>query len=369
MIKKQTLCAGTWGKLNELEDKSRPLKREALEFLGGLLIRYKDRDHEPAQLLGGEATGPSICDLADALLKDYVQQTGVNWSTRTVLGRNPFLAKDTDIIRVRFPDWSLWNLPLMAHEFGHLAALATPDFIKLKTEFQQDTIPPTLYDNPQGKLLSSQQYIEARRQHLDEFFADVFATYTFGPAFACASILHQFNPAQAYIWRGAHPTHDERVQVILLTLQAMNEKTRSASHDPGIYALVIAQLRQVWNESLKSCHANPDNLDIYNFQLRQTQRWAWHLYNMIDRFYRLGACYKPEQWKLAVEASERLKCLPYPTIEQLQEKVTKYPSLDSISLKDFVNAFWYARTGEAYKPPFLPQVSAHLGNNYLRISK
>src|SRR5262249_37634059 len=94
--------ARIWGKFDELTGGACPVQREMLEFLGGWLIRQLELDREPADLARSNRKGVSMCDLADALLSDYARRTGVNWSARTVLGLDPFLAMDTDIIRVRF---------------------------------------------------------------------------------------------------------------------------------------------------------------------------------------------------------------------------------------------------------------------------
>lgn len=356
-----TVRSSLWGKLASLDDGARPLQRETLEFLGGFLVRQRRLDHEPARLTNKRDDGPSICDLADEMLREYARRTGVNWSARTILGTDPFLAMDTQVVRVRFPDWSMWNLPLMAHEFGHLAALATPAFL----EFQSEQSQQALEGYPHPERVNPGHYIQFRRRHLDEFFADVFATYTLGPAFVCDVLLLHLNPAEAHVWRGAHPTHHERAQVILLTLGEMNQKTREGNYDEGLYAPLLTSLQHGWDEALRVCQAAPRDEEVFNFQLKQSLRWWRRLYGVVDRFYRLGASYTPKRWRYAQALAQRLTKPPAPTMPEL-EKMAEDHSLKGTSFCDVLNGVWRARDSGMQPVASLTLAAHQLGRDYLR---
>src|SRR5262249_54445366 len=145
----------------------------------------------------------------------------------------------TDVIRVRFPDWSLWGVPLLAHEFGHVVALATPEFQEYK---EQVALAATSIDG----------HYDGGLRHLDEFFAAIFALYTFGPAFACSAVLMQLSPAEAYLPRGSHPTHQERAEVILETLRTMNDPARGHLGREGVYQEVLQALENCWCLAVKA---------------------------------------------------------------------------------------------------------------------
>jgi hypothetical protein len=210
----------------------------------------------------------------------------------------------------------------MAHEFGHLVARATPDFLDYQSQ-------------------------QSRRSHLDEFFADIFATYTFGPAFACTVILLQFNPAEAYTKRGAHPRHEERVRLILQTLREMNKKAQSGER----YEWLIEHLGDVWDESVTLCQAAPDDKADFDQQIDESKRWGRNLYRLIDTYYGLGASYRPEQWAGAQRIAYRLK-MPLTTWQDLVAKV----GLEQVLLADVSNAIWCSRLTE---PPANLTTAAH----------
>ena len=314
-----------WEKINDLHAQARPIQREGMEFLGGLLVYLAELDHEPA-IITKTQEGPSICDLADGLLHSYARRTGVNWSARTVLGRNPFLETSTEVIRVRFPDWSLWNLPLMAHEFGHVTALATPAFHRYKA----------------AEAESLKGEARQRESHLDEYFADIFAVYTFGPAFACDAILAQFNPAQAFMPRGVHPSHDERARTILATLERINEATQRGTWDDGIYGTVISQIRNAWEEAVKAC-LKPGESAPAAVASGATDRWARGLYRLIDTYYRFGAAYTPNRWKFAEELSDNLRGSALAPSAMTLAALAQRNELETYTLADVLNGLWLAR--------------------------
>jgi hypothetical protein len=353
VIQGETLRTSIWGKLSELAEAARPVQREALEFLGGWLVRQHQLDREPASLSQSPHPGASICDLADELLRDYARRTAVNWNARTVLGLEPFLEANTEIIRVRFPDWSLWNLPLMAHEFGHLVARSTPEFL----EYQRQQREQCLEGHPHPETANQDQ----RCQHLDEFFADIFATYTLGPAFACDVILLQFNPVEAHEWRGAHPSHQERVQVILQTLSAMNRQVRSK----GMYLWVLTQLQQCWDQMRAACQATPVDGSLHDFACAQSLRRGRKLYGFVDKFYHLGAAYTAKRWAGAQKIAKRLLKLPVPSLEEITH-ITKGDIADGFALGDLLNAVWYARVTNPEPPIDLTAVAHQLARYYLR---
>lgn len=268
----------------------RELRREALDFLGGVLLRRQELDN-------------GVCALAEALLRDYSRMTGVNWTSRVVLGSDPLFSTLSDIVHHRFPDWDIWSLPLMAHEFGHLTALFTPAFGDLSAS----ELAVATQGHPEAARWGAQQredYVGRRGRHLHEFFADSFAVYCQGPAFAYNVLLLHFNPVESYLPRGNHPTHAERVEVLLQVLAAMSGQEKRDEADNGPFDAVVRRLRAWWDKSVEAGGSEPGEVD--RFLKLQAKSLAAKLHKLLNKHYRLGARYEGRAWASADERAQAL---------------------------------------------------------------
>ncbi len=266
------------------------LQQEVLDFLGGTLMRK-------------EALDGGICALAEALLHDYARTTGVNWASRAILGKNPLFSQASDMIYVRFPDWDVWDLPLMAHEFGHVTAFATPAFLSLLAE----EVAVSTQGHPEAGGWDEKQtqvYCQKRARHIHEFFADAFAVYCQGPAFTCDVVVSHLNPVEAYLQRGDHPSHGERVEVILRTLEEMNNQEELDQYDPGSYASMIRRLKDWWYPAVEKAGVQPDA--VFQFHKLRSATVAQKVFNVLDKYYHLGAQYEADCWKRAGEIAQSL---------------------------------------------------------------
>jgi hypothetical protein len=322
-----------WPILAELERRGRPVQREALEFLGGSLLLRDGLDSEPAALAGGRA-GPRVSALADQLLRDDAEATGVNWSARTVLGPAPLLETSTDVIRVRFPDWSIWNLPLLAHEFGHLVARDTPELR-----------PGRFYEADPGVDHTT------RERQLEELFADVFATYTLGPAFAADAILLHLDPADAHLPRGDHPAHGERAAAILATLRRMDAVAGS-----GAYSDVLEVLTRTWTAAVAACGGDPAAEP-------SALARAEALGRLVETYYRLGAAYTPARWSWAARTGQELAS-QLPGLGDLRAS-SRAAGLGEPSLRDLLNVLWAARLDGSLPLTTLTNLALRLGRDHL----
>ena len=320
-------------------------------FLGGLLIQQGKHDREPPTLTG-DSYGPSICALSDRLLRDYARRTGVDWSGRTVAGPDAFLQMQTDVIRLRFPDWSLWNLPLMAHEFGHKVGAATRDFRQFKIKQVQEAEKHEVDPAEVG-------------DHLEEFFADMFATYALGPAFACAAILVRFQPDEAQTSWVRHPAHDERVRLILFTLRQMNDRTRENPTMPGSYAYVLHVLQDSWDQALQAAGTVRPTGGAADSRRAQVDGWGKQVYSLLDRWYRLGAGYTTQRWDWA-RATAPCFQLSIPSVQELQHSAKEY-GLGELLLDDVLNALWWARLTNNQTQTDLTQIAVRLGQGFLEM--
>jgi len=95
-----------WHAFTVLDANFRPLLEEFVSLLQGIMQRRARLDE-------------GICDIADAMLEHLCRLADVGWRRFTVLGSD-YLTERTGVVRVRFPAASIWDLPFLAHEFGHV---------------------------------------------------------------------------------------------------------------------------------------------------------------------------------------------------------------------------------------------------------
>jgi hypothetical protein len=222
----------------------------------------------------------------------------------------------TDVVRVRFPDPAGWSAVRTAHEFGHLVARDTPRFTPFRA---RRTAEPPLEGLPPAVAAS----------WLEELFADVFATYTAGPVFACEATALHFDPATADLPRGDHPPHAVRVHTLLATLRAMNDRERPTSFHVGPYGAVITMLEGTWTAAVAAAGPGRPPVDPAWTAL------AGELYTLVDTHYRLGAAYHPTQWASACRLAERV-------VEEGATAVGNVPPSET-DVVDVLTAAWLLR--------------------------
>lgn len=195
-----------WAEFHKTAAESQEVFRESLEILGGLAFRDKQLDER-------------ICPIADELIRDCA----------TILGRVPSLAIPAPeeafsmtmsrIVRLPFPEWTIWTLPFVAHEYGHVALAEIVN------------VADGLSELTETKCLA----------HIRVLLSDAFATWVMGPAYACAAVVLRFDPARPEDAR--HPAHVKRAAVVLGVLERMSEKSPAKP-----YQQVIDYSRKAWKE-------------------------------------------------------------------------------------------------------------------------
>ena len=328
-----------WADLARLEEQARPVLREALEFIGAALLAGYGLDQVRRPARAGPPT-VGVTALADEILADYAQRTGVGRGAHTILGTQPLLETATDVIRVRFPDLGPWSLVLIAHEFGHLVARDTAAF----STWQARQVAKAASGEVPAGILSSR---------LEELFADVFATYIAGPAFACATVVLYLDPVSATASRGGHPSHADRVDAILGTLHSMNDEERLTAAHRGPYDDVLAELDATWSAALTKAGTPPNR--PWDGGARQPA--ARELGVLVRRYYRLGAGYRPERWNWAQKFARQLLQAPggVHIAAQADTDTTDRPRLG-----DLLNALWAARMAARVPLPALTDAAARL---------
>lgn len=212
-----------WGEFKKINDGCGKLFAECLSYLAGVEVRRAGLDD-------------GVGMLADAFLDDLSARTGISWGGVSLLGSETSYNRIVEIVRLRFPEFSVWSLPAAAHEFGHMVARK----LKAATVLRDDILTTPFQDFAEeagGGLEVS---------FLHELFADVFATYATGPAFLCRSVLLSFDPRRAYQHGKDHPMAAMRVELMRRTLEWMAEGWL------GTAVSRVTEIDTAWTRALES---------------------------------------------------------------------------------------------------------------------
>lgn len=217
-IKKAAVLNFYWGSLQSRRESCKALFNECLSFMGGALIRHAELDHD-------------ICQIADVMIEQLMAFATIKYPRFTLLANDNYYTETTTIIRLNFPEHSVWNLPMAAHELGHYAARRI-----------SDEAGNFLFEKRLLKLEEEKK--ERERDHLHEHIADLFAVYTLGPAYASAALFHRFSPLDdtATTDGDKHPSHLARLRFILKTLEMMNETS------DRMYTKLLDDIKALWLE-------------------------------------------------------------------------------------------------------------------------
>jgi len=267
---------------------------EYIDFLRGLALRDTGFDE-------------GICELADELINKWV--TGDLQSSLSIPARQEAMNKTlARIIRLGFPEWTIWALPLVACEFGHVVSDTQELRKTLENEGYRDKLP---------------------MRHLRHFVADAFATYIMGPAYACAAILLRFNPPTAYQDQDEHPAEAKRAYVIFTMLEQMNNENGMA----GPYTGIIQTLKDGWKAAVRQ--ANPPDILTTQDEV-QWEKWVETLKNTF--YFELGLLYSPS-WRNVDRWREQLY-----SDQDFEVNGTE-------DLRDVLNAAWLCRIDHIDEDP------------------
>lgn len=311
-VAEQHLLEEAWHNYAEVYEQCQEFFGECLEVLGGVALRDSGLEGR-------------IYQLADDLINNCLKQstTKVTSVAPTVPALPETLIKTlARIIGLRFPEWTIWTLPFAAHELGHVV-------------MREDDRLQSFIDEEAKKWADGITKKRAEN-HLHEFLSDAFATYTMGPAYACAVVLLRFNPSAAHLDDGDHPADAKRAHVVFTMLERMNETV-------GIkkpYRKILRELRSDWQTVLKQV-GHPDALqapdaqrleklvdaiiqDQFKNWLRTTARYPYgeEIYGWlrVEKWYRT--------WRSQLEDGQPLD------IKEVSSRNT---------LRDVLNAAWRCR--------------------------
>jgi hypothetical protein len=144
-----------------------------------------------------------MCAIGDLLLDELGKAVALELPQMTSIADSEFFGKSSRVIRLRFPAISLWELPVLGHEFGHYFG--------------------PLWYSPDGPDPHPQQTFVKNtalgsRITNDELFCDLLATYMIGPAYPAMCIVDRFSPTSDTD-TPTHPSDIKRAWWVLRCLE------------------------------------------------------------------------------------------------------------------------------------------------------
>ena len=163
-----------------LEEQARPLFGEYVDFLGGLTLR-------------DTALEDRVCEMTDVLVEGFFANALAVPTRGWALGNAM-----SSVIKLGFPEWTVWGIPLVAHEVGLGFAGSSNELGQGITRMLEE---------------HAQQGWTVRQ--LRVLFADAFAAYMMGPAYACAIILLRLQPYHHESDSSDEPSDVDRARLVL----------------------------------------------------------------------------------------------------------------------------------------------------------
>lgn len=221
----------SWQEFGKLQRDADRIIEECLALVHGGLARKAGID-------GG------ICNLTDALLDDLAEWSDVPWGRFTLLATSEFFRDTAEIIRVRYPGTSLWAMPFAAHEFGHFLGpqLRTSRDGVFEYPFQEKL---RVADEARGEHVHGRDWY-----HLQECFADVFATWTLGPSFVAAFVTLRSHSLGAHAETDTHPATAKRVHAMLEVLGLL--ATRGGGLPARSLEAATERVAETWRAGLRA---------------------------------------------------------------------------------------------------------------------
>ena len=220
--------AARWQRFLELEAQCRRLFVDYLDLLRGIALRDSGLDD-------------GLCRIADGLVGELDTFGKAPWESITIpAGQELRDDPVTGFVRIGFPEWSVWTLPLTAVEFASFLIVQHPNTAKSRAESEAQlaalvdgglVIPDdalvSMIDRlglPADPALRAPLVREALHRLAGMITLECVATALMGPAYAWSALLMRVDPLSG------HPLVERlRRQAVVSTLELLEERGRTAS--------------------------------------------------------------------------------------------------------------------------------------------
>lgn len=320
--------AEAWGRYRELVDDRDQFAvfQEYVDVAAGLSLRRTGMDEH-------------FCAMADWLSDHWTPVVSLSYWFAIPARQDP-QAKPS-IIRLEFPEWTIWALPLFAHEFGRMLVDEYSEFQEL-VEDLLGPIPADPQRDPDDDAVARER--RARTARIRTSIADVFGTYVMGPAYACACLLLRLDPAEIGQPRQEHCCDRLRAQVVLATLNRVNPGIQSNLGD------IIVTLRESWTTALTQLGpTQPDEGEMRLVELVVAR--TVDALELIEEQSETPIKFDDEAWGQAQEQAKKYfgdlapGAGPPPEADRAGSTAAPTFKLDGVTLPEVLNAAWSQRLG------------------------
>jgi len=290
----------------ELDSNSAPITRRLLghyvDILGGISIR--ERGISMTGRLVNDLCNYSI-ELASGLASSFESRHRI---VMTVPARDGSRFDELPIMSLGVGQWSLWGLPLIAHELGRATCESTiAEWIaNCDTERYQAFAGPS-------------QKVSAADSGLWVIACDAIAAWTLGPAYAAALIYLELNPCDAAT-RGL--TDGDRAFALRTALKIAVDRSGAGS---GVNDDVIVPLFRSWSSAIKAAGTQPPPVS--------RARELRHLVQDLLKHLSLHRAFSGAECAIAQEITDQ------PDIQHAETRVLKA----DVALRHVLNAGWFRR--------------------------
>ena len=295
-----TPTGDAWASLNDAHSEIGDLSKRLMAYVGGSLLRD--------EIEGAQTRASNAFAIALALTDELSDATQIGWEKDILPADHEYTATDTGLIHMVFPRLTVWDLPAVMHEFGHYAAL----------RITNGSVVPFKVIRDSGSL--------GAPDHIEELFADAFASYVGGPAFGCACAMQRFSPtdAEAVEDTKTHPSHAARIHMIVALLRGRSTEVGDPEWDQ-----VTSLIEQCWASNLAAIGKPTELPDAWQPKLDLEV-----LRRIRDQVLAQVATARYQSWGSAVALAAQLD----PDREMAIAAVPR-----GTSLRDILNSGWVAR--------------------------
>lgn len=354
-----------WNAYGEARGRLLPaLANDLLAAIGGFYIL--DHELDDASVPGEDNKPLSFSMLAQNLVKDDLKRrTSSEAFPVLIVGEERLDVGDGDaVIRLRFPAWDIWNLPLTAREYGYLLSRKAGNGPRLSelSKFCDEVIkqidPSTSSPRPGqscfipevDEFLSTYEGLrdtEMRKKFIDNcksklallkdqqhrfvcrLFADAFATVFGGPTYLYALLYLRFWPNE--VVSADTPRFADRFLFALEILRRMSDKPKAP--DPGIFRALfdreINRLQSLWSEARKVAPVEASDEEIQG----RYSGWVDKIYGCFEGYNKADLEETYKSWKESESLEEVLM-----KGDQATELASGRPSVWAV-----LNAAWRLR--------------------------
>jgi hypothetical protein len=222
--------------------------KEYVDVAGGLSLRGHGMDEQ-------------FCAMADWLSEHWTRVIGLPYWF-SIPARDEARLMTHIIIPVGFPEWTIWAVPLFAHEVGCIFVdknRTLQGFTVVQAKALSADKASTSEGVVKAQARPARKRMDARQARIRTYLADAFATYVMGPAYACASLLLKLDPAGVGRDDQERGWDHVRARVILNTLKRISPEVYPEMVD------IIVKLEESWKvavERFAPAESTGNDLDL-----------------------------------------------------------------------------------------------------------